>query len=44
MGENYDLVSGLVDAQARVPRWAGGGWIVRAGSLAKNLAGTPVAS
>ena len=31
MGDNYDLVSGLVDAQARVPRWPGGGWIVRAG-------------
>jgi len=38
MGENYDLVSGLLDVDARIPRWRGGGWIVHAG-LAYSTAG-----
>ncbi len=38
MGENYDLVSGLLEAGVRVPRWTGGGWIVQAG-LAYSTAG-----
>jgi hypothetical protein len=38
MGENYDLVSGLLEVDARLPRWTGGGWIVHAG-LAYSSAG-----
>jgi len=38
MGENYDLVSGLVDVKARIPWHGDVGWIVR-GGLAYSTSG-----